>query len=97
MAYLTEKIEKLKNQLKRLGSKKLAKRLVRDSSDSDSDSYQDNASGSTGNQVDKHLKLDKPTGIDLVVTDTRLIKATNLALDITKANEFVIKTPKLVK
>jgi hypothetical protein len=39
MAYLTEKIEKLKNQLKRLGSKKLAKRLVHDSSDSDSDSY----------------------------------------------------------
>jgi hypothetical protein len=36
MAYLTKKIEKLKNKLNRLGSKKLSEKLARDSSDSDS-------------------------------------------------------------
>ena len=44
-----------------------------------------------GNQLDKHLKLDKPPGIDLIVTDTRPIKATNLALDITMTNEIAIE------
>ena len=91
MAYLTKKIEKLKNKLNRLGSKKLSEKLARDSSDSDSNIDQDNGSWSTGNLVDKHLKSDKPLGIDLIVTDTRLIKATNLALDITMTNEIKIE------
>ena len=64
MAYLTHKIEKLENKLKKLGSKKLAEKLVRDLSDSDSDSDYNNGTGSTGNQLDKHLKLDKPMDID---------------------------------
>jgi hypothetical protein len=64
MAYLTHKIEKLENKLKKLGSKKLAEKLVRDLPDSDSDSDYNNGTGSTGNQLDKHLKLDKPMDID---------------------------------
>ncbi len=50
-----------------------------------------------GNQLDKHLKLDKPPGIDLIVTDARPIKATNLALDITKTNEVAIEISKTGK
>jgi hypothetical protein len=43
------------------------------------------------------LKLDKLSGIDLIVTDTHPIKATNLILDITKTNEIVIKNSKTGK
>ena len=80
MAYLTEKLEKLEKKLKK--SKKHAKKRARDSSDSDSNSEQDSGYGSPSNQVYKCLKLDKPSGIDLNSTDTRLIKATRTALNI---------------
>ncbi len=48
-------------------------------------------------QVDKRLKLEQPTGIDLKSTDTHLIKTTKLALDIIRANEIESKTPKPLK
>jgi hypothetical protein len=48
-------------------------------------------------QVDKHLKLEQPSGIDLKSTDTRLIKATKLALDIISANEIANKNSKTGK
>jgi hypothetical protein len=47
-----------------------------------------------GLQVDKHLKLEQPTGIDLKPTDTRPIKATKLALDVIRANEIAIENSK---
>ncbi len=47
-----------------------------------------------GNLVEKHLKLEQPSGIDLISTDTRSIKATKLALDIIKANEITIEKAK---
>jgi hypothetical protein len=50
-----------------------------------------------GLQVDKHLKLEQPTGIDLKSTDTRPIKATKLALDVIRANEITIENSKPVK
>ncbi len=46
----------------------------------------DSGSSSTGNLVDKHLTLEQPSGNDLKSTDTCPIKATMLALDVTKAN-----------
>jgi hypothetical protein len=48
-------------------------------------------------QVDKHLKLEQPTGIDLKSTDTRPIKATKLALDVIRANEIAIENSKTGK
>jgi hypothetical protein len=48
-------------------------------------------------QVDKRLKLEQPTGIDLNSTDTRLIKATKLALDVIRANEIAIENSKTSK
>jgi hypothetical protein len=48
-------------------------------------------------QVDKRLKLELPTGIDLKSTDTCPIKATKLALDIIRANEFAIENSKTDK
>jgi hypothetical protein len=48
-------------------------------------------SSSTGLQVDKRLKLEQPSGIDLKSTDTHPIKATKLALDIIRANKIAIK------
>jgi hypothetical protein len=54
-------------------------------------------SGSTGSQVDKHLKLEQPAGIDLKSTDTHPIKATKLALDTIRANEIAIKNSKTGK
>jgi hypothetical protein len=42
-------------------------------------------------QVDKRLKLEQPTGIDLKSTDTRPIKATKLALDVIRADEIAIE------
>jgi hypothetical protein len=50
-----------------------------------------------GLQVDKHLKLDQPMGIDLKSTDTRPIKATKLALDVIRANEITIENSKTGK
>ncbi len=48
-------------------------------------------------QVNKRLKLEQPSGIDLKSTDTRPIKATQLALDIIRANEIAIKNSKTGK
>ena len=48
-------------------------------------------------QVDKHLKLEQPSGIDLKSTDTHPIKATKLALDIIRANEIAIENSKTGK
>ena len=47
-----------------------------------------------GSLVDKHLKLEQP---NLESTDTRPIKATKLALDITRANEIAIENSKTGK
>jgi hypothetical protein len=44
-----------------------------------------------------HLKLEQPSGIDLISTETRPIKATKLALDIIKANEIAIENSKTGK
>ena len=44
-----------------------------------------------------HLKLEQPSGIDLISTDTRPIKATKLALDIIKANEIAFENSKTGK
>jgi hypothetical protein len=91
MAYLTEEMTKLKKKLKK--SKKHI--CARDSSDTDSDD--DNGSSSTGNPVDKRLKLKQPTGVDLKSTDTRPIKATKLALNTIRANEIAIEKSKTGK
>jgi hypothetical protein len=48
-------------------------------------------------QIDKHLKLEQPTGIDLKSTDTHLIKATKLSLDVIRANEIAIENSKTGK
>jgi hypothetical protein len=50
-----------------------------------------------GSQVDKRLKLEQPMGIDLNSTDTHLIKATKLALDVIRANEIAIENSKTGK
>jgi hypothetical protein len=50
-----------------------------------------------GSQVDKHLRLEQPTGIDLNSTDTRPINATKLALDTIRANEIAIENSKTGK
>ena len=86
------KMSKLVKKLKK--SKKHGKKRARDSSDSDSNSDQDSGSGSTGNLVDKRLKLNQPSGIHLKSTDTHPIKATKLALDIVQANEITIENAK---
>jgi hypothetical protein len=43
------------------------------------------------------FKLDKPTGTDLISSDTRPIKATRTALNIIKANKKLIKNSKTGK
>jgi hypothetical protein len=48
-------------------------------------------------QVDKHLKLEQPMGIDLKSTDTHPIKATKLALDVIRANKIAIENFKTSK
>ncbi len=48
-------------------------------------------------QVDKCLKLEQPSGVDLKSTDTRSIKATKLALDCIRANKIAIKNSKTSK
>ena len=73
MAYLTEKMANLEKKLKK--TMKHGKKHACGLSDSDSNSYQDSWSGSTGSQVDKHLKLEQPMGIDLNSTDTRPINS----------------------
>jgi hypothetical protein len=50
-----------------------------------------------GSQVDKNLKFEQPSGIELKPTDTCPIKATKLALDIIRANEIIIKNSKTSK
>ncbi len=95
MAYLTEKIAKLEKKLKK--TKKHGKKRACDLLDSDSNSDQDSWSGSMGLQVDKLLKLEQPTGIDLKSTDTRPIKATKLALDVIRANEIAIEISKTLQ
>ncbi len=95
MAYLTEKVAKLKKKLKK--TKKHGKKHARDQLDSDSDSDQDSWSGSMGSQVDTCLKLEQPTGIDLKSTGTRPIKATKLALDTIRANKIAIENSKTGK
>ncbi len=95
MAYLTEKTAKLKKKLKK--TKKHGKKCACDLLDSDSDCDQDSWSGSTGSQIDKRLKLEQPTGIDLKSTDTCPIEATKLALDIIRANEIAIENSKTGK
>ncbi len=47
--------------------------------------------------MDKRLKLEQPSGIDLKSTDTRPIKATKLALDIIRANKIAIENSKIGK
>ncbi len=95
MAYLTEKVAKLEKKLKK--TKKHSKKRACDSSDSDSHSDQDSWSSCTGSRVDKHLKLEQPSGIDLKSTDTRPIKATKIAFDIIRANEIAIENSKTGK
>jgi hypothetical protein len=48
-------------------------------------------------QVDKHPKLEQPTGFDLKSTDTHPIKATKLALDVIRANEIALENSKTGK
>ncbi len=50
-----------------------------------------------GNLVDKHLKLNQPSGIHLKSTDTHPIKATKLALDTIRANEIAVENSKTGK
>jgi len=97
MAYLTEKLTKLKKKLNE--SKKHSKKCARDSSDSDLDSGHERVYGSTGNRdpADKHLKLEQPNGIHLISTDTRPIKATKLAPETSRANEIAIENSKTGK
>ncbi len=95
MAYLTEKVAKLDKKLKK--TKKHSKKHACDLLDSDSNSDQDSWFGSTRSQVDKHLKLEQPTSIDLNSTDTHPIKATKLALDTIRANEIAIENSKTGK
>jgi hypothetical protein len=55
--------------------------------------------GPIARESDRHaLKIrQQALGLNLIVTDTRLIKATNLALNITKTNEIVNKNSKTDK
>ena len=50
-----------------------------------------------GKQMEKHRKLDKPSGIDLLSTDTRPIKATKLAMYTNRDNEIAIENSKTGK
>ena len=50
-----------------------------------------------GSQVDNHLILEQPTGIDFKSPDTRPIKATKLAFDIIRVNEIAIENSKTGK
>jgi hypothetical protein len=50
-----------------------------------------------GRPVEKHIKLEQPSGVHLKSTDTRPIKATKLALDTIRANEIAIENSKTGK
>jgi len=50
-----------------------------------------------GRPVEKRIKLVQPVGVHLKSTDTRLIKATMLALDTIRANEIAIENSKTGK
>ena len=95
MAYLSEKVEKLERKLKK--NRKHSKKRVCDLPGSNSDSDQDSGYSSPSNHVDQHLKLNKPSGIDLKSTDTCLIKASRTAVDIFKANKIAIENSKTRK
>ena len=95
MANLSKKVEKLGGKLKK--TRKHSKKRAHDSLGSDFDSDQDSGYSSPINHVDKRLKLNKPSGIDLKSTDARPIKATRTALDIFKANEITIENSKTGK
>ena len=97
MAYLTKKLQKLEKKLKKSKSKNSSKKRSRDSSSYSSDSYKDSSYSSPSNHLDTCFKLDKPLGIDLISCDTRPIKATRTALDITKANKKAIENSKTGK
>jgi len=95
ITYLTEEIAKLKKKLKI--SKRHSKKLAHESSDNDSDDNLDTGSSSTGSLVDKRIKLEQPSSVQLNSTDTRPIKATKLALDTIRANEIAIENSKTGK
>jgi len=76
ITYLTEEIAKLKKKLKK--SKRHSKKRARESSDNDSDNNLDNGSSSTGSLVDKRIKIEQSSDVQLKSTDTRPIKATKL-------------------
>ncbi len=50
-----------------------------------------------GFRVDKHLKLDKPTGHNYMSSETRPIKVTNLDSGKIRANEIAIENSKTGK
>ncbi len=68
-----------------------------ESLDNDSDDYLDTGSSSTGSLVDKRIKLEQSSGVQLNSIDTRPIKATKLAPDNIRANEIAIKNSETVK
>jgi len=57
----------------------------------------DIGSSSTSGPVEKHFKLEQPSGIHLKSSDTHPIKATKLALDTIRANEIAIENTKTGK
>jgi len=95
ITYLTEEIAKLKKKLKK--SKRHSKKRAHESLDNDSDNNLDTGSSSTGSLVDKRIKLEQPSGVQLKSTDTHPIKATKLALDTIRANEIAIENSKTGK
>ncbi len=72
-------------------------KFARESSDNDSNDNLDTGSSSTGGLVDKRIKLEQPSGVQLKSTDTHPIKATKLALDTIGANEIAIENSKTGK
>ena len=93
---MTSMLEAIQKGQKKAAKSKKRKKRAYDSS-SDSDSEQEFRSGDTGLSRDKHLKLDKPNGINLLSTDTHPIKVTKLAQndrELTKTRE---NTPLKVK
>jgi hypothetical protein len=66
-------------------------------SDNDSNDNLDIWSSSTSGPVDKRIKLEQPSGVQLNSTDTRPIKATKLAPDNVRANEIAIENSETVK
>ena len=97
MAYLTATIESLvKKGIKKAGKKKRKKRSY-ESSSSNSDSEQEYGYSDTGLHLDKRLKLDKQLALNLMSTEPRPIKVTNLADEIISSNEKAIENAKTGK